>query len=420
MERLDLSASPENPQIEAAIHLARYANILPFVKDKIVLDAACGEGYGAALLMMAGAKRVVGVDVSETAIEKARIAFSESGAEFLCADVSELESKYEANTFDIIVSIETIEHVPDDEAFLKTLLVLGKKSALFYLTCPNDHWYYPTDDQRNPYHLRKYSLEDFQKVSTRILGDHVQWGLGGPVFGFGTVNHLINEVNNQLHESWMRMEKSLPGFSVVNSELSPITDKNCSYFAGIWNLSSSAEWAVSAFPLSMDAYSKMYMSLISQHPADAQLAQLKVEIENHYRMAEDLNRDIEVLKQNNAALTETNESLDKLNQQLQSHKIELERESRNKGLLLSAAQAENEALRNNMYHIQAQLAAAASINSIVSHQHSQICALQSDVERMNTGYWRYVRLSQAIPAPMKKVAVKIVRFIKHNSKKEAW
>ena len=46
MERLNLSEKPAHSLQEAAIHCARYANILHLVKDKVVLDIACGEGYG--------------------------------------------------------------------------------------------------------------------------------------------------------------------------------------------------------------------------------------------------------------------------------------------------------------------------------------------------------------------------------------
>lgn len=53
MERLNLSEKPAHSLQESAIHCARYANILHLVKDKVVLDIACGEGYGSALLMKA-------------------------------------------------------------------------------------------------------------------------------------------------------------------------------------------------------------------------------------------------------------------------------------------------------------------------------------------------------------------------------
>src|SRR5690606_5658101 len=108
MERLDLLSPPHDSSLEASIHLARYACVIPFVKDKVVLDVACGEGYGSALLKLYGAARVVGVDISNEAIDKARSTFSESGAEYIVSDVAELESLFPAGSFDVIVSIETI------------------------------------------------------------------------------------------------------------------------------------------------------------------------------------------------------------------------------------------------------------------------------------------------------------------------
>ena len=52
-------------------HIHRYAFAQAFVQGRRVLDAACGEGYGSALL--AGcADSVVGVDISEEAVGHAR------------------------------------------------------------------------------------------------------------------------------------------------------------------------------------------------------------------------------------------------------------------------------------------------------------------------------------------------------------
>lgn len=51
-------------------HLHRYALCLEFVKGKTVLDIASGEGYGSALLAKV-AQSVIGVDISEEAVEYA-------------------------------------------------------------------------------------------------------------------------------------------------------------------------------------------------------------------------------------------------------------------------------------------------------------------------------------------------------------
>jgi len=51
-------------------HMHRYHSILPLIKGKVVLDIACGEGYGADL-MAKTAQKVVGVDISQECITHA-------------------------------------------------------------------------------------------------------------------------------------------------------------------------------------------------------------------------------------------------------------------------------------------------------------------------------------------------------------
>lgn len=133
MERLDLDMKPAHPLEEAAIHLARYANILNHIKDKTVLDLACGEGYGSALLMQYGAKKVVGVDISVETIEKAKQLFGSTGAEYIAGDAQTVAQLLGESVFDVVVSIETIEHVQDPEALLKTMKKVAKEDAIFTL-----------------------------------------------------------------------------------------------------------------------------------------------------------------------------------------------------------------------------------------------------------------------------------------------
>jgi ubiquinone/menaquinone biosynthesis C-methylase UbiE len=51
-------------------HWHRYLYATQFVKDKVVLDIACGEGYGAFTLAK-HANKVIGVDIAQEAISYA-------------------------------------------------------------------------------------------------------------------------------------------------------------------------------------------------------------------------------------------------------------------------------------------------------------------------------------------------------------
>lgn len=374
MERLDLSALPEDSTQESTIHLARYASILPFVKDKVVLDIACGEGYGSALMMRAGAKRVVGVDISAEAVAKSRRVFAGSKAEYIQADATHLGALFESSTFDVVVSIETIEHVTDDEAYLTALKRVAKPGAVFLISCPNDYWYYPQADQANPFHLRKYQLEEFQAVSTKVLGNNVHWGVGSAVFGFGTAP-LEKTAFEPLYDSWMKANQVGASFVVENDMLEPLVAQNSSYFMGIWN-AEGFSYGAAYYGVGMDAYARMFDAL-----AYDSVRSLKFAINNEKNEKEALILRCKELEQEVATL---------------GQKLEQEgREIRNKTLLLSAVQSENKLIREN-------------INGLWD----KICHLEGLVGQMQTGYWRYRRISDRIPESLRRAVIKCVRAFK--------
>lgn len=376
MERLDLSAPPPNPTMEAAVHIARYANIIPLVKDKVVLDLACGEGYGSALLKKAGAARVVGVDVSSSAIDKAVATFSASGAEYVVADVAQIEKLFASGTFDVVVSIETIEHVPDHEQFLRSIVEVAKRDAIIYITCPNDYWYYPNDEQKNPYHLRKYTFEQFADVTTRIIGSQVKWGLGTAIFGFGTAPLIQGDTFRPLYDSWIKASASGNSFVIPNSEFESTTTENCSYYVGMWNLQTELPLGSCSFPLSMNEYSRLYDMLAFDSVTDLRnaLKHAQQEIENMKSQVKAFEIQISEYAH---ALQEKDKTL------------------RWMGLRLSAAQSENKVIRENVGRL------------------THLCAsLKQKNQDMEVGYWRYIRLTKLIPPSIRRVIVKLVRAVK--------
>lgn len=361
MERLDLTVKPHYSNQEAAIHLARYSNIASLVKDKVVLDIACGEGYGSALLMRAGAKKVVGIDISAEAIKKCKDIFQDSKVDYFHADACNLEDLFDPKTFDVIVSIETIEHVADDEAYLLCLKKIAKDNAVFFISCPNDNWYYKNPEDSNPFHLRKYTLADFQNVTKKILGDNVKWALGSATLGFGSVPLNKSEYAN-LDKSWLKRINNENGyFLAANDELDPVTEENCSYFMGMWNVT-EFPYGAATFGVGMDSYVKMFEAL-SFDP-------------------------VQELKSNLEGLTS---QLNSIEIQLNDSKKELN----NKVLLLMAADAENSAMRENINKLQLDNG-----------------CLRISNEEMQLGYWRYRRISEKIPTFVKKIIVQAAKLLK--------
>ena len=54
-------------------HLYRYQFATSFCIGKQVVDVACGEGYGSAGLKLAGASSILGIDISENAVNHVRL-----------------------------------------------------------------------------------------------------------------------------------------------------------------------------------------------------------------------------------------------------------------------------------------------------------------------------------------------------------
>ncbi len=256
MERLPATDDSAYSAIEAAIHVGRYAIALPFADGRRVLDVACGEGYGSWLLARSGAAEVRGVDVAPDAIVRARAAFGGPAVGFEVGDGEALARLYPPGHFDLVVSIETIEHVPDPAAFLEAIREVSAPGAIIILTCPNDHWYY-APEERNPFHLRKYTLAEFQALASGVLGDRVQWLLGSAAFGFSAVPAGTTAPEGAA--ALPRVVRAEPaGWHLrVPPLCDPVTEHNCSYFVGVWNAPGRVEGAGAFEALSMDAFREM-------------------------------------------------------------------------------------------------------------------------------------------------------------------
>jgi 2-polyprenyl-3-methyl-5-hydroxy-6-metoxy-1,4-benzoquinol methylase len=109
------------------------------VEGKRVLEVACGRGGFAKLLASRGAV-MFGADFSETALRIAQSkvpANRERAVHIGLAQADAQQLPYADESFDIVVSCETIEHLPDPGSALKELARVCRTGGLLYLTTPN-------------------------------------------------------------------------------------------------------------------------------------------------------------------------------------------------------------------------------------------------------------------------------------------
>lgn len=140
-------------------HAVRYALAGDQAKNKIVLDIACGEGYGSFALAKAGAKKVIGVDIDASAIAAARAKYQLDNLEFINSSAENL-SEVADNSIDLIVSFETIEHVPDYESYLKSLQRVLKDDGQALISTPNLEVF----GNQNPFHVKEFTYAEFEAV----------------------------------------------------------------------------------------------------------------------------------------------------------------------------------------------------------------------------------------------------------------
>lgn len=148
-------------------HLHRYALSSIYVKDKVVLDIASGEGYGS-FLMSKIASNVIGVDIDKEAIDKAKKKYINNNLIFLVGSADSIP--LEDNSVDVLVSFETIEHHDKhEEMFIEIKRVL-KPSGILIMSSPDKKYYFDLQ-KNNPYHIKELYLEEFTDLSKKYFSN---------------------------------------------------------------------------------------------------------------------------------------------------------------------------------------------------------------------------------------------------------
>jgi SAM-dependent methyltransferase len=141
------------------LHFDRYAFAIRNGKPGEVLDIACGTGYGSFQLIQNekyAKSKVTAVDIDQTAIDYANKRYSSPAIHFVCADAMLYQ---DPGGYDMIISLETIEHLKDAGLFVMKLHSLLKKDGILIISAPVT----PSTDG-NPHHLSDFSVSGFKKL----------------------------------------------------------------------------------------------------------------------------------------------------------------------------------------------------------------------------------------------------------------
>lgn len=153
-------------------HVARYQWAAQRLLGSIVIDLACGIGYGTKLLADV-AHLAVGVDKDQEAIGYAREHYAHPRARFVVGDVADYAKN--ESIADTAVCFETIEHIKDP---LPMLCGLRGSARLLLASVPNEDVF---PYRGYAFHYRHYTKEQFEQLLNQA-GWHVTewWGQEGP------------------------------------------------------------------------------------------------------------------------------------------------------------------------------------------------------------------------------------------------
>lgn len=147
-------------------HEARYEFAKQFAPAKTILDCACGVGYGTRILAGTGARRVLGIDLSQPALEFGQTNYAAPNA-LLC--VQNAECLGIAPGLDAVVSFETLEHLQHPQAFLESVTRSLAPDGVLLVSVPNKAALQVIgerggDVRYSPFHEREYDIHEFRAL----------------------------------------------------------------------------------------------------------------------------------------------------------------------------------------------------------------------------------------------------------------
>ena len=152
-------------------HLHRYAFALDYVKNKIVLDIASGEGYGSNLLAKYATK-VYGVDIDINTINLAKEKYDAKNLEFIMGSTDKIPLP--DNCVDIVVSFETLEHHDKHNEMMEEIQRVMKPEGILIISTPEKKYYSDNKNYKNPFHIKELYLDEFKLLMSGYF-NHTQF-----------------------------------------------------------------------------------------------------------------------------------------------------------------------------------------------------------------------------------------------------
>ena len=128
-----------------------------------ILDCACGSGYGSNFIQGELGCQVVGVDLDPEVVKYAEKRYTRNNPllRYSQADATDLDF-LETGSSLAIVSIETIEHIPDDAKVVAEFHRILQPGGILFISTPNATL--RPGSMISEFHIREYSRKEFEDL----------------------------------------------------------------------------------------------------------------------------------------------------------------------------------------------------------------------------------------------------------------
>jgi len=196
------------------MHLSAYEAVAQMARDKKVLEIGCNTGYGTKLLSNV-CRRIVGVDLSMTALKVAREKYSGENVDYLLIDG--LKLPFADAEFELIVSFQVIEHISNYHTYLSELRRVLVPGGIAVFTTPNARVRLdPGMKPWNEFHVHEFTAEELSK----LLRD---WFPRVEIQGLSAVAEVYNveygRVQRNLREARSKSTRLLPQYDKVRTSI---------------------------------------------------------------------------------------------------------------------------------------------------------------------------------------------------------